>query len=538
MSSISTLPPELLLNITDFIHRSSDLKNLCRVSKKFHTTAVSRLYECTKLDLDNLSSAGPNGFFTAGNPGPKHVKKLSFIPSGPRDPIDAVKVIKMAILLCAKDGLRSLKLPNKIKLDDDLFVMIYTNQQKLQSVELGLPGEILGTHLQSSTFPGTWPSTIKSLCIPDFIESSQDLEAYGSLLARLHNLQELEIHTQSFTSDELDSTPLRESVDEESLVLKTLLASNEQGNKMRAMQLKRLVLNRQDLRYPRRILTSSIKFSMLVTLDLQQCNSTSTLLDILATDFREHGSKLQALKATFDTQDCTALTSFLRSFCGLRALKLYYGSDVNGSNFDLNWLATHEPTLKQLQVCAWDPSATINGSVPLPLRSYAPLSKGFPKLSCVATAMPLIRLPDVGAPEDDSLQAYFAAFDAIVTNRQRKLIYFIGNLLMETGGLVQPLPLQSPEVKQLYDELNMRRYAERLDRFADQLFARIAGIRGTTSREAAPSLIFIGRVTCEHGSDLTSPIEVISYVPSTQSSALGPIRLAGTRVSIRDLASI
>ncbi|KAF2767514.1 hypothetical protein EJ03DRAFT_329147 [Teratosphaeria nubilosa] len=536
MSSISTLPPELLLNITDFIHRRSDLNNLCRVSRRLQATAIPRLYEYTKLDLDKFSSARPNGFFTAGNPGPEHVKKLSFTPSEPRDPVDAVKVMKKAILLCAKDGLRSLRLPNKIKLDDGLFVIVYMNQQRLQSVELGLPGQVLGIQLRSPTFPDAWLSTIKRLRTPELIESSQDLEAYGSLLARLHNLQELEIQTHSFTTDEADSTPLLESLDKESLALKTLLAGTKKGNEMRAMQLERLVLSRQDLSYPRRTLTSSINFSMIVTLELELCNSATTLLDTLAMDFRDHGAELKVLKAGFDSRDCTALTNFLRSFSGLRAVELYYSTDADGSNFDLSWLATHESTLKQLRVCAWDPSAmAIAGA---PLRSYAPLSEGFPKLNSVATAMPTIRLSNGGAAQDDGLQAYFAAFDAIVTNCERKLVCFFGTPSMETGGLVKARSLQPLDVKEAYVELNMRRYAERLDRFVDQLFARIAAIWGSTSREAAPLLIFMDNVIREHGSDSTSPFEVISYVPSTQASALGPIRLAGIRVPIEELALI
>ena len=108
MAKLIDLPPELRLAITDHLHRPSDLARLCVTCKRLRDAAVPRLYESVELNLDKSTFRALNGYFRAGNPGPKHVRSLCFLPHAPKDREDAVKVMRLALQLVPRNALRNI----------------------------------------------------------------------------------------------------------------------------------------------------------------------------------------------------------------------------------------------------------------------------------------------------------------------------------------------------------------------------------------------------------------------------------------------
>lgn len=106
--SLHGLPAELQLAIAELIHRPSDLKNLCLTCKSLRDAAVPKLYRKVDFNLDQCTFAKLNGYFMPTNPGPTYVRSLNFDPDTPKDSKDAIKVMRLALQLVPRNGLRTM----------------------------------------------------------------------------------------------------------------------------------------------------------------------------------------------------------------------------------------------------------------------------------------------------------------------------------------------------------------------------------------------------------------------------------------------
>lgn len=108
-SHLEKLPPELLLQIAEYIPRPSDLKALCLASKTLQTCALPPLYHT--VDLDSALWWAPEndkGLLQIGNPGLPFVQRLIVHASGDVENCEAeTKFFRMFLAMLPKNTLRT-----------------------------------------------------------------------------------------------------------------------------------------------------------------------------------------------------------------------------------------------------------------------------------------------------------------------------------------------------------------------------------------------------------------------------------------------
>ena len=83
-ANLVALPPELQAIIFSFVPLPSDLKSICLSCKQLRDTATPFLYNTVILEYDAWDKE--HIFFTFGNPGHAHVKKLLILDQFPEEP--------------------------------------------------------------------------------------------------------------------------------------------------------------------------------------------------------------------------------------------------------------------------------------------------------------------------------------------------------------------------------------------------------------------------------------------------------------------
>ncbi|KAK5136490.1 hypothetical protein LTR08_003135 [Meristemomyces frigidus] len=330
--TLTDLPSELQLAVVELIRRPSDLRNLCLASKALRAVAVPELYGEVVLDLDRCTFRHLHGYFFAGNPGPKYVRSLQFIPDKPKDYDDAVRVMRLALHMVDRNGLRKISMPQGMVLDDGFLTQLCVGQQQLSTLHLGVVGNAVFQLMTSPVFPRHWCRTITSLHIPELMSSLDDLEGYQQIIRHASALRDLHIWMNGAVL-QCDGTirlaPNTFKDDYGSLqdgMLIKLFGPVQDEQKQPKLNLSRLRLARVEMFHPETSLMRVIDFSKLTELALVGCPRPEILLMALARDFERTGSALRKFTFTGFLITATPLEALLGSVTGLSSLHLSYNS--------------------------------------------------------------------------------------------------------------------------------------------------------------------------------------------------------------------
>ncbi|KAK5122756.1 hypothetical protein LTR85_003671 [Meristemomyces frigidus] len=527
------LPPELQVAIIDRIHRPLDLTNVGLSAKPLRSIAVAKLYRSVELDLSRCTYRNLHGFFLAGNPGPKHVQQLVFSVD-PKDHSDeAVKVMRLTLVLVARNGLRRLYLPDGILLDEEFFTQLSIEQRHLHVASLGMVGGVVDRVLGSPAFPPDWLQSIICLRVPEQIWSLEDLSGYQKLIERTPALRDLRIRTSKIVTASEGEDLLSESESEEGPLFKTLfrhiLGKPEHAN----MKLDRLVLCNLQLGWPGRSLLKAVDFSVLGSLMLESCGPADNLLIALTGLFKTQPSKLRDFQFDTCVDDPSALQDFLQGISGLHCLHLTYTSPKVDKGFALSSMNTHFPTLRQLCFRASEDEKP---------KSYELLIKSVSGLRYLSVVMPEIDCIFPGRTVQGAWEGYCTALDAVSRLPELQILRSMNWPRPMVGSLLPPDSQDDDFVNNsATNEINTTRYLGRLDQLANAVLKRIAEQRRTSDPTSLPLLAF-GEFEesslWEEGSETYVQTYNVNYMPALQRSAFGPPEIVGLRVGHKEIDDI
>lgn len=396
-SRFAGLPTELHTAIASWLLRPSDLKNLCQASKYFCAVTVPILYHKISINVDQWPKDVLERFLQYGHMGHMHVRSLDVDSDLLDSETEALKIAKDALQVLPRNCLRSFRCALNRELDNDLMVLLSTQQRRLSFLGIG-PLADNALNVPDSARP--WPPSMHTIVIDWKIGGALDITFYRQLIERSGSaLKALTVRTCSFGG----SSGLLHRRDSEGLA-KALFNYDRSKEHVTPLQLADLNLQNQDLRICKSIWIKHVDFSKLSTLQVWNCDNPGSLLRRLQDYSRRRPLRLHGLVLSFeDKVDLFEVQDFVGSLSSLQYLNLcYVPSTAEHSFFDVKCLESHKHTLKDLYLgigcnnrTAHFNNQDFHAMQRLSSASLRWLCTDFTQLRQLAIALPPVSLEDV-----------------------------------------------------------------------------------------------------------------------------------------------
>ena len=274
-SSFAQLPTELQTLIITSLLRPTDVSNVCLVSKDFCAVAVPLLYHSITINVDRWNLDVLKRFLQYGHLGHMYVRSLD-IDSDELSTEDlALKTAKDALQVLPRDCLRSFRCPLENGIDNDLMILLSTQQRRLSFIALG---PLLDNALNIPDSARPWPPKIETIVIPWKIRGAVDIKFYRRLIDRSRSaLKAITIRTENYGSF-WKTSKLVEFPDSAHLA-RGLLCKNRSAKNHQLLRLVDLNFQNQDFEKCGSIWLDHVDFWKLSTLQIWNCDNTDRLLN-------------------------------------------------------------------------------------------------------------------------------------------------------------------------------------------------------------------------------------------------------------------
>ena len=424
------------------------------------------------------------------------------------------------------------RLPTRLALDLEFFLLLAANQSAITRIYLARLGLTLPTALSTTALNTNFFKSLKLLTIPGDVRSSDtdELASCGRLIEQSKNLTGLQITVGDIDGVDDDDDILDDKENSDGLLIKSLFGHVAPYGTSAPLLLEVLLLSQVELNYAPRTFMRVIKFTNLHTLVLQSCSGSHALLKALKLLFETDGTSLHS----FDYQGAAIqpeiMEGFLSSFTGLRSLKCYYCDDDQIDLPRLSCIKGHCSTLKRLGLDNFNEDR--HGRLiykPLAVEDAEMLGQDFLELREVAVVSPPLGFVHERLLEWGDAGAFFDA----LSRMPRLRLLRITNWPTVFKGFFSYHDVEK-SVRKAIKELNRRRYADVMGEIATAILRRIA----ESSDKHLPSqlpLICLGRASrfdrvCDEHSRFSMKATTQYYIPSSHADAFGGSRLVATPI--------
>ncbi|KAH0292518.1 hypothetical protein KCU62_g1878, partial [Aureobasidium sp. EXF-3399] len=217
--NLNELTPELQTNILKHISRPSDLKSLCRTSKRLYDVAAKELYHTVSLEIGKRSDLRLSAMLHPNNAGLKHIRILRIqfnplhngLPEADNSRVQTV--VRMLIDFLPENVLEDFEWSPWLAFDQETFIILLNRQKRLQwltAFRVDGADAIENLEAKASDHAEIYNNCQKLAIYPDSLPS---LELGQFLLSKMSTLTELIIHTNfahgsiHYNTRELNDSP-------------------------------------------------------------------------------------------------------------------------------------------------------------------------------------------------------------------------------------------------------------------------------------------------------------------------------------------
>ncbi|KAF2213728.1 hypothetical protein CERZMDRAFT_120883 [Cercospora zeae-maydis SCOH1-5] len=426
------LSEELLGLIIERLLRPSDLKNVCLVSKTFHSLAVRSLYRNVALDLGSDHDTRLSSFLNPRNLGLQYIRQLRLYLAESADRCNQERqaqfATRMILEFLPEDVLEEFSWCPWKAFSADTLLLLYKRQRKMKWLEvMDLDRDVLPELKKAVKATGPMFQCTRKLAL--YPENRQTLALSGFFLDKCkEQLEELIVHcnfNDLGASSVPDGRELNDSATEPGLLSRTIFSSLLPFDTCEPLKnLTSLRLHRISLRYCADTWCKFINFQQLQNLRLYHCAGADTLLGQLSKS-KNLPKSLKVLELQHrdnsDNEALLALDGFLCLASGLRDMVI----DLENvkSLPAVAGIVRHSKTLELLSVhCAMEshPNTSMasdcdNEELVWTTQDFEKICracKDLEQLSCAWPSTSLIRSP---APDWKRFESSAAALRNMVT---------------------------------------------------------------------------------------------------------------------------
>ncbi|KAH0168645.1 hypothetical protein KCU67_g3390, partial [Aureobasidium melanogenum] len=423
ISSLDGLVPELQANIFRHIPRPSDLKSLCRTSKRLYDVAVKELYHTVNLEIGKRSDVRLSAMLHPGNAGLKHIRilRIQFTPQhidlSDADISRVQTIVRMLIDFLPEHILEDFEWSPWLAFDQETFIILLNRQKRLQwltAFRLDGVGAVDQLEAKSGEHAYLYDNCQKLAVYP---ESVSTLELGQFLLSKMSTLTELIVHTNfdhgpvHYTTRELNDTPTGPG-----LVNRTMFRHLLPFDKITTppfAHLHTLRLVDVGLRHCAETYGRLIDFTQIEALRIVKCPGADALFSLLCKS-TYLPRKLRYLEFQHnDNSDNDALTAMDDFLCLVEGIEDLYIDLTNVKSMpNVDGIIKHGKTLDVLLVHA---SETSTDELVWVSDDFQRLCSSVTKLRQLSCAWPASNILRTSSPSWDSYQFSISSLSRLVT---------------------------------------------------------------------------------------------------------------------------
>ncbi|KAK6005304.1 hypothetical protein QM012_008083 [Aureobasidium pullulans] len=423
ISSLNGLIPELQTNIFRHIPRPSDLKSLCRTSKRLYDVAVKELYHTVSLEIGTRSDLRLSAMLHPSNAGLKHIKNLriQFTPQhidiSEADTSRVQTIVRMLIDFLPENILEDFEWSPWLAFDQETFISLLDRQKRLQwltALRLDGVDAIEKLEAKASDHVYLYENCQKLAIYPDSVST---LELGQFLLSKMSTLTELIVHTNfahghvHYTTRELNDTPTGPGLVNR-LMFRHLLPFDKITSPPFA-HLRTLRLVDVGLRHCAETYGRFIDFTQIEALRIVKCSGADALFSLLCKS-AYLPRKLRCLELQHnDNSDNDALTAVDDFLCLVEGIEDLYIDVTNVKSMpNIDGIIKHGKTLDVLLVHA---SENLTDELVWVSDDFQRLCSSVTKLRQLSCAWPASSILRTSSPSWDSYQFSISSLPRLVT---------------------------------------------------------------------------------------------------------------------------
>ncbi|KAI4722397.1 hypothetical protein E4T48_01272 [Aureobasidium sp. EXF-10727] len=421
--NLNKLVPEIQASIVKHISRPSDLKALCRTSKRLYDVAVKELYHTVSLEIGKRSDLRLSAMLHPGNAGLKQIRILNiqFTPQhadlSEADNSRLQTVVRMLIDFLPENVLEDFEWSPWLAFDQETFLILLDRQKRLQwltAFRLDGVDAVEKLEAKSSEHEDLYNNCQKLAIYPDSLPT---LELGQFLLSKMSILTELIVHTNfahgpiNYTTRELNDSPTGPGLVNRTM-FRHLLPFDKITNPPFA-HLRSLRLVDVGLRHCAETYGRFIDFTQIEVLRIAKCSGADALLSLLCKS-AYLPRKLRWLEIQHndnsDNDALTAVDDFLCLVEGIEDLHLDLTSVKSMPNVD--GIIKHGKTLDILLVHA---SENMIDELVWASDDFQRLCSSVTKLRQISCAWPTSSILRTNSPSWDTYQFSIRSLPRLVT---------------------------------------------------------------------------------------------------------------------------
>jgi hypothetical protein len=233
------------------------------------------------------------------------------------------------------------------------------SQQSLQSIDLGDTGNALGKAVKSPAVSFSGLMQVTHIALPAEVQDLEELQAWGQLMRSVPALRSLDCGLYHGKDPQFHAR-LHDSVHEDGLLVRALFGHVKPYGQHPALRLRKLWIQRTELRHAVRTFAEVIDFMSLKELCIFECDGVEGLLQNLAPVFAAGSPALNTLSVFGNSVDPSVASTFIASFTRLKRLLLQYRQESARPILDMHCLSNHAARLKYLFLGADATSDDVN----------------------------------------------------------------------------------------------------------------------------------------------------------------------------------
>jgi hypothetical protein len=405
------------------ISRPSDLKSLCRTSKRLYDVAIKELYHTVAVEIGKKTDLRLSTMLHRSNAGLKHVRilRIQFNPHqmdvSEAETIRVQTVVRMLIEFLPENVLEDFEWSPWLAFDQETFIILLNRQKRLQwltAFRLDGANAIKKLEAKASEHAEIYKNCQKLAIYPDSLPT---LELGQFFLSKMSTLTELIIHTNfghgpiHYTTRELHGTP-----NTPGLVNRTMFSHLLPFNKINDppfAHLRSLRLVDVGLRHCADTYGRFIDFTQLDALRVVKCAGADALFSLLCKS-THLPRKLRCLEFQHnDNSDNDALTALDDFLCLVEGVEDLYLDLTNVKSMpNVDGIIKHGKTLDVLLVHA---SENLVDEHVWASDDFQRLCSSVTKLRQISCAWPSSSILRTNSPSWESFQYSIRSLPRLIT---------------------------------------------------------------------------------------------------------------------------
>ncbi|TIA11935.1 hypothetical protein D6C80_07154, partial [Aureobasidium pullulans] len=422
--NLNELCPEIQANIVKHIYRQSDLKSLCRTSKRLYDVAVKLLYYTVSLEIGRRSDLTLSAMLKSTNAGLKWIRVLRIQMNEFRtndlsdaDNSRAQPVIRMLIDHLPENILEDFEWSPWLAFDEETFLILLSRQRRLKwltAFRLDGAGAVDKLEASAPCYADLYKNCSKLAVYPDSVPT---LELGRFFLSNMNTLTELILHTNfshgpvHYPTRELNDGPTGPG-----LVNRTLFQHLLPFDKIidpPFVHLRSIRLVDVGLRHCADTYGRLVDFTQIETLRIVKCSGADALLSLLCKS-AHLPRKLRCLEIQHnDNSDNDALTAIDDFLCLVEGIEdLYIDLTSAKAMPSVDSIIKHGKSLEVLLVHA---SENLNDELVWTNDDFQRLCSSATKLRQISCAWPPTSILRTNSPSWDTYQFSIRSLSHLIT---------------------------------------------------------------------------------------------------------------------------